>query len=165
MALRHPLRRVTATACLALVAALLTPGAHQAAAAPTASVPAGQSAARASVDTARAAYDLARLRVESISLQVERLDRDAADANAEAQRLHDLVADEHGGFLSALAQAIVPGESDLDRATAAARDAQDAQELADTIRSALAGSITAAEQARADWERAERRQARIEAKW
>lgn len=165
MALRHPLRRVAATACLALVGTLVTSGAHLAVAAPTTSAPARESAAQDAVDTARAAYDLARVRVESISLQVERLDQMAADANAEAQRLHDLVADERGGFLSALAQAIVPGESDLDRAAAAARDAEDTQALADKIRAALAASITDAEQARADWERAERRQTRIEARW
>lgn len=169
MAVRRPLRRVTTAACLLTAVALAGPGVVPATALPT-PVATGtpverSSAAQDAVDTARAAYDLARVRVESISLQVERLDQTAADANAEAQRLHDLVADEHGGFLSALAQAIVPGESDLDRATAAARNAQDAQALADQIRAALAESITAAEQARADWERAERRQARIEARW
>lgn len=156
------LPRLTA-ACAVLVLTAITVLPATATAAPAATPT--STAAQLSVDDARAAYELSRAEVAALSLQRDRLARSAADAEAEAARLRAEVADDDPGFLQAVGDLIDPGPSDLDRATEAADDAAFARDLVGLVDTALAERIAETEQARIAWERAERRQARVESAW
>ncbi len=113
---------------------------------------------------ARAAYEDAQARVAALSTQSERADVNARAAEAEAARLRAAVGGDDGGLIGAL-RSMFGHESALDRATEAAADADSARAIADMVDAALADQIAATEQARLAWERAERRQARVEAAW
>lgn len=154
------LLRLVAGCVAPLLAAPLLP-------APAAATPLAASvlAAPPSVDDARAAYERARGDVAALSVQRERLAASAADAEAEAAALRAQVSDDGGGFLHALGDLLDPGPSDLDRAAEAADDAEFARRLVTIVDDALTERIAETEQARATWEDAERRQARVEAAW
>lgn len=157
-----PLRRLLVAGSLALVASLsVVPGASPA----HATTGGLRSEARDSVDAARAAYEAARAQVAALSAQHDRLETAAQAAEAEAQRLHDAADGAGDGFLDAVGDFLDPGPSVLEQAAQAAADAEDARDLADRVGAALADQIAATEQARVAWERAERRQARVEASW
>ena len=115
---------------------------------------------------ADAAYEEARERVQVVGEQSARLDESAEQANATAQRLHEEVRNHEGGtLLGALARIVDDGESDVDRAAEAARDAEDAAELAATAKQALADAITETERARLAWESVRSEVAQLEAEW
>ena len=160
---------MTSRPLLRLAACVVTVGtlgsALLASPAPAASATPTSATAQQSVDDARAAYEQARAEVAALSLQRDRLAASAADAEAEAVRLRDEVADDDHGFLQAVGNLLDPGPSDLDRATEAADDAAFARDLVDLVDTALAERIAETEQARVAWERAERRQARVETAW
>ncbi|MDI6911832.1 peptidoglycan DD-metalloendopeptidase family protein [Nocardioides sp.] len=132
---------------------------------PAAAATPTSSTAQQSVDDARATYEQLRAEVAALSAQRDRLAESAAGAEAEAARLRAEVAGDDHGFLQAVGDLVRPGPSDLDRATEAADDAVFARDLVDLVDTALAERITETEQARVAWERAERRQARVEAAW
>jgi murein DD-endopeptidase MepM/ murein hydrolase activator NlpD len=159
----HSLPRLAAGCAVAVVTVLSVlsapPLVASAAATPT------STAAQQSVDDARAAYEQARADVAALSAQRDRLAAAAADAEAEAAHLRVQVADEDHGFLHAVGDLIDPGPSDLDRAAQAADDAAFARDLVGLVDDALADRIAQTERARVAWERAERRQARVEAAW
>lgn len=149
------------TTCLAATAVLVAPiGPAESAPEPT-----GGSRFAVQSDPARAAYDQAQLRVAALSANSTRLTEAAQMAADEAERLRAAVGDEDGGFLSAIGGLLDSEPSDLDRAAEAADNAEHARGLADLGATALADAIDAAEDARLDWERAERRQQRAEAAW
>lgn len=150
-----------AAACAVTVATVLSvpPLVGPASAAPT------STAAQQSVDDARAVYERARVEVAALSAQRDRLADSAARAEAEAARLRAEVAGADHGFLQAVGDLLDLGPSDLDRAAQAADDAAFARDLVTLVDDALADRIVETEQARVAWERAERRQARVEATW
>lgn len=120
-----------------------------------------QKAARAYV-----AYEQARAAVQLIGEQSARLAENAELTDAEAQRLHDEVSAQTGGtLLGALARLVGDGESDVDRAAEAARNAEHARQLAATAQRALADAIHETERARLAWEDAQAEVARLEAAW
>lgn len=153
------LQRVTT--CLAATVVLVAPigPAEAAPEPPTLSRSAMQS------NSARAAYDQAQLRVSALSANSTRLTEAAEIAAAEAERLRAAVSDDDGGFVSAIGGLLDSDPSELDRAAEAADNAELAHEFAERGATALADAIDAAEDARLDWERAERRQQRAEAAW
>jgi murein DD-endopeptidase MepM/ murein hydrolase activator NlpD len=161
---RTPLRWLVAATCLAVVA-IGVPSPADASTAGASVTRYWSSDAQRAVDEAREAYESARERVAGLSAQTARLRSNTEAAEAEAQRLHDEVAGEDGGFLSAVGDLLDSGDSTLDRATEAADNAELARRLADMAEGVLADSIAATEQARLAWEKAERRQARVEAEW
>ena len=144
-------------AALAAIAALLL-----APASPASAVPNHRAEAQDSVDAARAAYEEARARVTALSEQSERVTATAEAAEADADRLHDEVSGHDAGLVDAIG-GLLGHTSDLDRAADAAGNAETARAIADMVQEALADQIQATEQARAAWERAERRRARVEA--
>lgn len=117
------------------------------------------------LESARDSYVQAQQRVAVLSANSIRLDANAASAAESAERLHAEVSNDGGGLLSAVSGLLGAGSSDLDRATEAADNAAFTRELADRGAAALADAIAAAEDARIAWERAERRQRRLEASW
>ena len=115
---------------------------------------------------AYAAYEAAREAVALIGAQSDRLAESAELADAEARRLHDEVANQEGGtLLGALARIVADGESDVDRAAEAARNAEHAHQLAETAQRALADAIDETERTRQTWEAALAEVAAFEAEW
>ncbi|HEY0903289.1 MAG TPA: hypothetical protein VGE14_05310, partial [Marmoricola sp.] len=158
MTSRLLLRLAAGCVATALSAPLLS---LPAGAAPTVIVPTAQQ----SIDDARAAYEQTRAEVAALSLQRERLAASAVEAESEAARLRAQVSDDGGGFFHAVGELLDPGPSDLDRAAEAAENAEFARRLVTIVDQALAERIIETEEARVAWERAERRQARVEAAW
>lgn len=149
------------TTCLAATLVLVAPiGPAQSAPEPTVISTSVQP-----TDTARTAYEQAQLRVAGLSARSAQLAASADAADAEAERMRAAVADDDGGFVSAIGDLLGSEASDLDRAAEAADNAELIRGFADQAAVALADAIDAAEEARLAWERAERQQQQVEAAW
>ena len=118
------------------------------------------------VTTAYEAYETARERVAAASANSARLAEAATVAADEASRLRDEVSHETGGsLLQVLAGLVGDGESDLDRAAAAAEDAEHARQLAALAADAVVTAIADTETARMEWELAQEELREVEAQW
>ncbi|MFC4785498.1 peptidoglycan DD-metalloendopeptidase family protein [Nocardioides sp. MAHUQ-72] len=156
--------RTTLLAALAL-ALLPSPSTAATGSASEVTAPARTVEIQRRVQDTYAAYAAARERVSALSAQAERLSGNAEKAADVAAELRAKVAGDGGGVLHTLGNLITPGESDVDRAAEAAADAESARQLAEMVQGALDDAITTAERDRLAWEKAQRKQERIEATW
>jgi murein DD-endopeptidase MepM/ murein hydrolase activator NlpD len=160
MSARHTtptlLRRLVALACLGAVGVLvLSPAAS--AAEPTSttlvkSTDFDDDALARRIAAAESEYRLANENVVVLSEHSARLTAAAEEATAEAERLYAEVRDEEGGGIVSSVSRFLTSESDLDRAGAAADDAERARDLAELAADAVAAGIVRSEQARLAWE-------------
>ena len=160
MSARHTtptlLRRLVALACLGAVGVLVLSPAASAAEPTSTTLVKGtdfdDDGLARRIAGAESEYRLANENVTVLSEHSARLTAAAEEATAEAERLYAEVRDEEGGGIVSSVSRFFTTESDLDRAGAAADDAERARDLAELAADAVAAGIVRSEQARLAWE-------------
>lgn len=155
------LRRIVALACLGVAAVAVSapaagaaePTASVLASAPGSGVSSGNDELARRIAAAESQYRSANESVALLSEHSAQLAAAAVEATAEAERLYDEVRDESGGGLfSSVSGLFRSGDSDIDRASAAAEDADHARGLAELAAKAVDAAIARSEKARIAWE-------------